>query len=282
MPRTAIVTGANSGIGKATAAGLAERGFHVVMVCRSEARGRAAQQEIRRQTGSEALDLLLADLAVQQEIHRLADAILDRYARIDVLVNNAGVYRAHRKLTPDGVEQTWAVNHLAYFLLTNRLLDRLKATANAHGEARVVNVGSEAYRGARLDLDDPNFERETYNGMQAYARSKLANLLFTFELARRLRGTGVTVNCVHPGMVATRIWDRNNDWLSWAAWLFKWAYKRPEKGARGLIHLATSPEVRGVTGTYFDGTEPTTPEPKAYDEQTARRLWKLSAKMTRL
>jgi NAD(P)-dependent dehydrogenase (short-subunit alcohol dehydrogenase family) len=277
-----LVTGANSGIGKATVQGLAERGARVIMVCRSEERGEAARREIVDATGHDAIDLLLADLAVQADVRALADEVMARYNRLDVLINNAGIYQADRQLTPDGIEKTWAVNHLAYFLLANLLRDMLVHTASAHGEARVVNVGSEAYKGGDIDLDDPGFEEAPYNGMKAYARSKLANLLFTYELARRWRGTGVAVTCVHPGVVASGFWDRNNDWLSWAAWLFKWMYKSPASGARGPLYLATSPEVDGVTGAYFDGTEPVTPEPKAYDERTAQRLWMLSAEMTGL
>ena len=279
---TCLVTGANSGIGKATARGLAERGMRVIMVCRSEARGAAARQEIVDATGHDAIDLLLADLAVQADIRTLADTVTERYDRLDVLINNAGIYQADRQLTPDGIEMTWAVNHLAYFLLTNLLRDLLMETAEAHGEARVVNVGSEAYKGGTIDLDDPGFAEAPYRGMQAYARSKLANLLFTYELARRWKGTGVTATCVHPGVVATRFWDRNTDWLSWAGWLFKWIYKSPASGARGPLYLATSPEVEGVTGAYFDSTEQVTPESKAYDEQTAQRLWTRSAEMTGL
>jgi NAD(P)-dependent dehydrogenase (short-subunit alcohol dehydrogenase family) len=279
---TCIVTGANSGIGKATVRGLAKRGAHVVMVCRSEERGEAARREIIDATGHDGIDLLLADLAAQVDIRALAEAVIARYDRLDVLVNNAGIYQADRQLTPDGIEMTWAVNHLAYFLLTNLLRDLLMETAEAHGEARVVNVASEAYKGGTIDLDDPGFERSDYSGMQAYARSKLANLLFTYELARRWRGTGVTATCVHPGVVATGFWDRNSDWLSWAGWLFKWMYKSPESGARGPLYLATSSEVEGVTGAYFDGTEPVTPEPKAYDEETAQRLWERSVEMTGL
>jgi NAD(P)-dependent dehydrogenase (short-subunit alcohol dehydrogenase family) len=251
-------------------------------VCRSAERGEAARREIIDATGHDRIDLLLADLAEQDAIRALADEVTTRYDRLDVLINNAGIYQAERRLTPDGIETTWAVNHLAYFLLTNLLRDLLMGTAAAQGEARVVNVGSEAYTGGTIDLEDPGFEHTAYSGMQAYARSKLANLLFTYELARRWRGTGVTANCVHPGVVASGFWDRNNDWLSWAGWLFKWAYKSPEKGARGPLYLATSPEVEGVTGAYFDGTEPVTPEPKAYDEETAQRLWIRSAEMTGL
>lgn len=280
--KTCLVTGANSGIGKATVRGLAQRGAHVIMVCRSEERGEAARRAIIDATGHDAIDLLLADLAVQDDIRTLAETVTERYDRLDVLNNNAGIYQAERTLTPDGIEKTWAVNHLAYFLLTNLLRDLLVDTAEAYGEARVVNVGSEAYKGGTMDLDDPGFEQSAYSGMQAYARSKLANLLFTYELARRWRGTGVTATCVHPGVVASGFWDRNSDWLSWAAWLFKWMYKSPETGARGPLYLATSPDVEGVTGAYFDGTEQVTPQPKAYDEQTARRLWERSAAMTGL
>ena len=282
IKKTCLVTGANSGIGKATVQGLAERGAHVIMVCRSEERGDAARREIIDATGHDAIDLLLADLAVQTDIRALAETVTSRYDHLDVLVNNAGIYQAEREVTPDGVEMTWAINHLAYFLLTNLLRDLLVRTAETHGEARVVNVASEAYKGGTMDLDDPGFEHTTYSGMQAYARSKLANLLFTYELARRWRGTGVTATCVHPGVVASSFWDRNTDWLSWAGWLFKWAYKSPESGARGSLYLATSSEVDGVTGAYFDGTEQVIPQPKAYDEQTARRLWERSAEMTGL
>ena len=280
--KTCLVTGANSGIGKATVRGLAERGMRVIMVCRSEERGEAARRDIIDATGHDAIDLLLADLAVQGDIRALADTVAARYDRLDVLVNNAGIYNAEREVTPDGIETTWAVNHLAYFLLTNRLRDLLMDTADTCGGARVVNVGSEAYKGGTMDLAEPGFGPSDYSGMQAYARSKLANLLFTYELARRWKGTGVTATCVHPGVVATRFWDRNTDWLSWAGWLFKWVYKSPEQGARGPLYLATSPEVEGVTGAYFDGTEQVTPEPKAYDEATAQRLWERSAEMTGL
>lgn len=279
---TCLVTGANSGIGKATVRGLAKRGAHIIMVCRSKERGEAARREIIDATGHDGIDLLLADLAVQTDVRALADEVMARYNRLDVLINNAGIYQADRQLTPDGIEKTWAVNHLAYFLLTNLLRDLLASTADAHGEARVVNVGSEAYKGGTMNLDDPEFESEAYSGMKAYARSKLANLLFTYELARRWRDTGVTATCVHPGVVASGFWDRNDDWLSWAGWLFKWAYKSPASGARGSLYLATSSDVEGVTGAYFDGTERVTPEPKAYDEQMAQRLWERSAEMTGL
>lgn len=277
----ALITGANSGIGKATATGLAERGFRVVMVCRDEERGTGARDEIRKATGNEDIDLLLADLASQIEVRALAETINDRYDRLDVLVNNAGVYEDVRSLTVDTVETTFAVNYLSHFLLTNLLLDLLKQTATRHGEARIVNLGSEAHRGGEIDFEDIH-AAEDYGGLQAYAQSKLAMLLFTYELARRLRGTGVTVNCVHPGVVSSNIWSGNKDLLSIAARLLTFFYKSPEKGAEGVLYLATSDEVQGVTGAYFKGTEQVTASEESSDEDLAQRLWKRSAEMVDL
>ena len=279
--RVCIVTGANSGIGRATAQGLAARGAHVVMVCRDRKRGRDARDAIRDATGNDAVDLTLANLASQLEVRELADRLLDTYDRIDVLVNNAGVYNDLRSLTVDYVETTFAVNYLSHFLLTNLLLDRLKRTAERHGEARIVNVGSEAHRGGTIDFDDIN-AAEDYGGLQAYAQSKLALLLFTYELARRLRGTGVTVNCVHPGVVATNIWSGNKDPLALAAQMFKWFYRSPERGAEGPLYLATSPEAADVTGAYFKDTEPVDSSDASIDEATAQRLWNRSAEMVEL
>ena len=277
----ALVTGANSGIGKATATGLAERGYRVVMVCRNEDRGTAARDDIRDETGHEDIDLLLADLASQLEVRRLAETINDRYDRLDVLINNAGVYEDVRSLTVDTVETTFAVNYLSHFLLTNLLLDLLKRTADQHGEARIVNLGSEAHRGGEIDFEDLHAV-DDYGGLQAYAQSKLAMLLFTFELARRLRGTGVTVNCVHPGVVSTNIWSGNKDLLSIAAQLLKFFYKSPEKGAEGVLYLATSDEAKDVTGAYFKGTEQVTSSEASSDEAIAQRLWERSADMVNL
>ncbi len=281
-----VVTGANSGIGKATAKELARLGAHVVIVCRNEERGRDAQAEIEAAalqalpSHQDAVDLQVADLAVQEEIYHLGETLRTEYDRIDVLVNNAGVFLGSRKETPDGIEATFAINHLAPFLLTHLVLQRLKETAGRAGEARVVNVTSEAHRSTTIDFDDINAE-ESYNPLQVYGQSKLANILFTHELARRLRGTGVTVNSVHPGLVATNIW-RDSYWFMRIARLFSWLYKSPEEGAEGVVYLATSPEVKGVTGQYFKETENVNPSPEAYDEKAAARLWQLSRKMTGL
>jgi len=284
--RVCVVTGANSGIGKATAEGLVRLGAHVVMVCRNRERGRDAQAEIQaiaqksHPSHGDAVDLYVADLAVQDEVYRLGETLRAEYDRLDVLVNNAGVLLAEREETPDDLETTLAVNHLAPFLLTHLALPLLKETAGRFGEARVVTVSSEAHRGTSLNFDDLNAE-DSYGMIQAYGQSKLANILFTHELARRLRNTGVTANCVHPGVVATNLWS-GGDWLSRLARLFTWLYKSPEEGAESILHLAASREVEGVTGQYFKETEVVNPSPEAYDEKAAGRLWRLSLEMTGL
>ena len=281
-----VVTGANSGIGKETAKGLARLGAHVVMVCRSAERGRDAKAEIQavadqaRPSNDDAVDLHIADLAVQEEIFALGETLRAEYDRLDVLVNNAGVLLGEREETPDGVEKTFAVNHIAPFLLTHLLLQPLKETAGRAGEARVVTVASEAHRGASLHFDDLNAEGG-YSMVQAYGQSKLANILFTHELARRLRDTGVTANCVHPGVVATNLW-RGQDWLSRIARLFTWLYKNPSGGAEGVLYLSASRDVEGVTGQYFKETEAVNPSPEAYDEKAAARLWRVSLDMVGL
>lgn len=281
-----VVTGANAGIGKETSKELARLGAHVVMVCRDEERGRDAQAEIEAAalqalpSHEDPVDLLVADLGVQEEVYHLGETLRSEYDRIDVLVNNAGVFLDEREETPDGIEATFAINHLAPFLLTHLVLQRLKETAGRAGEARVVNVSSESHRGVSLNFDDINAEKG-YNALQAYAQSKLANILFTHELARRLRGTGVTVNSLHPGVVATKMWQGSN-WLSRIGRFFSWLYKRPDEGAESVVYLATSPEVKDVTGQYFNETEIVNPSPEAYDEKAAARLWQLSREMTGL
>lgn len=281
-----VVTGANSGIGKATATELARLGARVVMVCRNRERGHDAQEEIQataemaHPSSADTVDLYIADLAVQEEVYHLGETIRADYDRLDVLVNNAGVFHDSRKETVDGIEATFAINHLAPFLLTHLVLSRLKETAGRTGESRVITVSSEAHRGASINFDDLNAE-ESYNPLQAYAQSKLANILFTHELARRVQGDGVLANVVHPGVVDTNIW-RGSGWISWIARLFSWLYKRPEEGARSVVHLAASPEVEGVTGQYFKETEIVNPSPQAYDEKVEARLWAKSREMTGL
>jgi NAD(P)-dependent dehydrogenase (short-subunit alcohol dehydrogenase family) len=281
-----VVTGANSGIGKETAKGLARLGAHVVMVCRDPERGREAQAEIQavaqkaQPSHADVTDLHIADLGVQDEVYHLGETLRADYDQVDVLINNAGVLLGSREETPDDIETTFAVNHLAPFLLTHLVLPLLKEAAGRAGEARVVTVSSEAHRGTSIDFDDVNAE-DSYGMVQAYGQSKLANILFTHELARRLHETGVTANCVHPGVVATNIW-RGSDWLSRLARLFTWLYKSPEEGAESVLYVAASREVEGMSGHYFKETESVNPSPEAFDEKAAARLWRLSLEMTGL
>ena len=276
MPRKLIlITGATSGIGRVAAESLARQGAHVVLVGRSPAKTEAAVAEIRRATGSPAVDYLLADLSVQAEVRRLAAEFRGRYPRLDVLVNNAGGIYRWRQLSADGRELTFALNHLSYFLLTNLLLDTLRASA----PARIVNVASNAHkRVPGLNLADLE-GAQAYSGLGAYAASKLANILFTYELARRLTGTGVTANALHPGLIRTGF-GANNGRLWQLLYVFINALGRtPAQGAETVIQLASSPEVAGVTGQYFHERQARRSSPASYDEATARRLWELSAAM---
>jgi NAD(P)-dependent dehydrogenase (short-subunit alcohol dehydrogenase family) len=275
--KVCLVTGATSGIGGVTAEALARQGATTILVARDPARGAATVQRIRQATGNLRVEMLLADLSVQAEIRRLAHEVQSRYPRLDVLVNNAGALFSRRALSADGIELTWALNHLAYFLLTTLLLDTLKASATA----RVVNVSSDAHRRARLRFDDLQGQQD-YGGWRAYAQSKLANVLFTYELARRLDGTGVAANAVHPGFVATNFARQNR---SLTALLFRALQQvvalSPEQGAETVIYLATAPEVEGVSGQYFVKRRAVRSSPASYDVQAAQRLWQVSAEMVR-
>ena len=270
-----LVTGANSGIGKFTAIGLAESGAKVVMVCRDEERGRVAREEIVSETGNESIDLLIADLSSNRSIRQLAHTVLSRYERLHVLVNNAGVYAGSRTLTEDGLETTFALNHLGYFLLTNLLLDLLKSSA----PARIVNVASGAHRGSRIEFDDLMGER-SYKGFRAYGQSKLANIMFTYDIARRLEGTNVTANCMHPGVVATNFAHRDGGMVGFLIKTFGFLMRRPAKGAETAVYLASSAEVDGVTGLYFIDKKEVRSSAVSYDESTARRLWQVSEELT--
>jgi retinol dehydrogenase 12 len=276
-----LVTGATSGIGKVTAQALAGLGALVVIVGRNPAKTAAAVHQIKQQTGSATVESLLADLSSQSEIRRLAEQFKDRYQRLDVLVNDAGGMFFSRRESVDGIEMTFALNHLGYFLLTNLMLDVLKSSA----PARIVNVASRSHVGATINFDDLQ-GRQHYGGMQAYGQSKLANLLFTYELARRLaaEGTmGVTVNALHPGFVATNIGAGNGGWLGGVVKrVINVGAISPERGAQTSIYLATSPEVKGVTGKYFVECKPVQSSAASYDQATARRLWEVSAQMTGL
>lgn len=270
-----LVTGATSGIGLVTARALAARGAAVIITGRSLVKAQEMVSQIRSETGNETLQYLLADFSDLQQVWELAAAFKARYERLDVLVNNAGTY-FNRRHIKDGVEMTFLVNHLAPFLLTNLLLDVLKASA----PARIVTVSSDAHKYDQMNFDDLSFERG-YFGMRAYARSKLANILFTYELARRLQGTGVTANAVHPGQVATNIWRSNFGVIGpLLKWFIGLSALTPEEGADTVIYLASSPEVEGVTGKYFIRRQPAASSPLSYDEEVAVRLWKVSTALT--
>jgi NAD(P)-dependent dehydrogenase (short-subunit alcohol dehydrogenase family) len=267
-----MVTGANSGIGKETAVGLAKQGATVVMVCRDATKGEAALKEIKERTGNSAIELLLADLSSQQAIRNLVTDFKNKYSKLHVLINNAGVVLSRRILTIDGIETQFAVNHLAPFLLTNLLLDVLKASA----PARVVNLSSGIHKGATID--DLQSEKK-YSAFSAYGKSKLALTLFTYELARRLKGSGVTVNAVHPGVVKTNL-GRDMNWFSRG--FTKVFFKSPVKGATTSIYVASSPEIEGITGKYFANKKETPSSKLSYDETAAKQIWDLSAKLTHL
>ena len=269
-----MVTGATDGIGKVTVRVLAEQGARVIAAGRNRPKAERVVQEIRAETGNPAVDYLLADFASQAQVRRMAAQYQERYDRLDVLINNAGAYFLSRQESEDGIEMTLAVNHLAPFLLTNLLLDIILASV----PARIVNVSSDAHRGQRLDFDDLQNE-ENYSGQRAYGQSKLANLYFTYELARRLEGKDVTVNALHPGFVATNLGANNIPFFGSTVKSFinLFAGKDVEEGAETSIYLATSPEVAGVTGKYFVDCQPIPSSPASYDEEAARRLWEVSA-----
>jgi NAD(P)-dependent dehydrogenase (short-subunit alcohol dehydrogenase family) len=271
------ITGGTSGIGKAAATALAAMGAEVVVTGRNRERGGAAAEEIRRDSGSDGASLLLADLSVQSEVRRLAEEFQERHDRLDVLVNNAGLIQSRRTETPDGIETTLAVNHLAPFLLTNLLLDLLKESA----PSRIVTVSSEGQRWAKMDLDDLQ-SRRRYRPFQVYGTTKLANIMFINELAGRLQGTGVTANCVHPGGVNTNFGTNNRGFTTLLFRAFKPFMRSPEQGADTVIYLAASPDVEGMTGKYLTDRKLITASEEAYDENLRRKLWEISEELTGL
>lgn len=274
--RVCIVTGATSGIGRATALELARRGASLGLVARKRERAEDTAAAIREAAANPDVEVFLADLAVQEQIRSVASELLGRYPRIHVLVNNAGVMCTSFGETPDGIETTFAVNHLAYFLLTQLLLDRLRESA----PARVVSVASDAHRFGRLDLDDPETRHRRYRGMRVYGASKLANIAWNAELARRLAGSGVTANCCHPGGVNTGLGDQNGPVLKWLGKLAKVFMRTPEKGAETSVWLASAPELEGVSGGYYADCRPRVPIDQARDPEVGRRLWELSERLT--
>jgi NAD(P)-dependent dehydrogenase (short-subunit alcohol dehydrogenase family) len=275
--KTVLITGSNQGIGKAAAIALGKLGAKLVLVCRNADKGRAAVADIE-QAGATGVELLVADLTSQADIRRVAAEFKAKHDRLDVLLNNAGALVTSRRTTVDGIEETLALNHLGYFLLTNLLLDALKAGA----PSRIVNVSSEAHRGAKMRWDDLQFKSGGFSSFRAYGQSKLANILFTRELARRLEGTRVTANSLHPGVIASGFGTTYGGVVSAFFKVIQVFMISPEEGARTSVYLASSPEVEGVTGKYFDKCKERRPSRAAQEEGAPARLWAISEELTGL
>ncbi len=273
-----LVTGATSGIGKVTAQSLAKQGAKVIIVSRNKEKCASTVKEIKKLTANSEVDFIAADLSSQKEIHKLAKQITDSYPRLDVLVNNAGGLFLSRELSLDNIEMTWALNHLNYFLLTNLLIDSLKASQ----AARVVNVSSVAHENGNIDFENLQGEKK-YSGWGAYCQSKLANLLFTYELARKLSKTKITANTLHPGVVGTNFGTNNKGLMGKLIQLYLKIFSISDKeGAETSIYLASSTEVQAVTGKYFIKKKERNSKPISYDEGLAKRLWQVSKELTRL
>lgn len=269
-----IVTGATSGIGRVTAEKIAASGAKVILVARDREKANAAAAEISQRTGNSAISTYIADLSSQRDVRAVAAEISEAHPKIDVLVNNAGSMFTRRKESVDGIEMTWALNHLGYFLLTNLLLPNIKAA----GKARIINVSSKVHMQGTIDFDDLALS-EGYSWMKAYARSKLANVLFTFELANRLLDDGISVNCLHPGVVGTNFGSSNGIFYRTGFAIARPFFLSPEKGAETSIYLATSEDVDGITGKYFEKCAPTPGASAANDKELQQRLWQVSEEM---
>jgi NAD(P)-dependent dehydrogenase (short-subunit alcohol dehydrogenase family) len=273
--KTVLITGASQGIGKASAVALGKRGAKLFLVCRSEDRARTVVAELQR-AGIEPPAILFADLSSQADVRRLASEFKSKSDRLDVLLNNAGALVPSRRTSVDGIEQTFALNHLGYFLLTHLLIDTLTAGA----PSRIVNVSSEAHRRARMRWDDLEFKTGGYRGFTAYGQSKLANILFTRELARRLEGTGVTANCLHPGVVASGFGQTYGGVMSILIRMAHPFMITPAQGAATSVYLASSQEVAGVSGKYFDKCQQRQPSDAALEAEAPERLWAISEELT--
>ncbi len=270
-----LVTGATNGIGEVTALALARMGAQVIIVGRNPAKGAVVVDKIKAQSKNNAVELMTADLSLMSEVRRLADQFKAKYQKLHVLVNNAGAVFFSRHVTAEGHELTFALNHLSYFLLTNLLLDVLKASA----PARIVSVSSGAHQRSHLNFDDLEASKG-YNAMRAYGQSKLANIVFTYELARRLEGTGVTANALHPGFVRSGFARNNGGLVNAAMGIIGRFALSPEEGAETSIYLASSPEVEGITGKYFTKKQPIRSNAVSYEQSTWTRLWEISEQMT--
>ncbi len=275
--KTILLTGGTNGIGKVAALELAKMRAEVVIVGRNPQKTEQIVQRIKAESGNPHVEYLVADLSSMQQVREVGQKFLQKYPHLHVLVNNAGAIFANRKLTVDGYERTFALNHLAYFLLTNLLLNRIIASA----PARIINVSSDAHEGAIMDFDDlQNEHHYGYGGYRSYGQSKLANLLFTYELAMRLAGTAVTVNAVHPGAVATGFGENNGGAMRVGMRIFHQFSLTPQQGADTLVYLASSPEVEGITGKYWTKCHAIKSSPVSYDDTAQKRLWSVSAQLT--
>lgn len=273
-----MVTGATSGIGEATALGLAKMGATVIIIGRSDIEGKSAQKRIKKASGSNIVHTLTADLSSLNSVRNLAATYKAKYNRLDVLINNAGVYFTDRQVTADGLEATFVINYLSRFLLSNLLLDDLKASA----PSRIIEVAGVYHNKGQIDFDDLQ-SAKNYSGTKANAQTKLANILFTHELSKRLKGTGVTINSLHPGIVATKLIESDRDYrspLKYIYKLFKPLMKTPEQGAETILFLATSPDVEGVSGEYFVNKKAVKSSSASYDDEVAARLWAVSEQLT--
>ena len=271
-----MITGANSGIGKATAIGLAHLGASLVLVCRNKSRAEKAIADIKEKTGNESIDLIIADLSSQREIHNLVSEFKSRYDKLNVLINNAGVNLGKRILTEDGIETTFAVNYLAYFMLSNLLLDVLKRSA----PARIINVAS-SIQAKSIDFEDLNGKKH-YGQLKAYAQSKLAVVLFTYEFSRRIKGTGISVNCLHPGYVKTNMIRNFRPFVKYFYHLVGLFMKTPKRGAKTSIYLASNPEIDGATGLYYKRRKEAKSSKISNDDTIAKKLWDISVKLTKI
>lgn len=275
--KTVIITGGNAGIGKATAIALAKKGASIVITSRSEGKAKEAVTEIKKQSGNEKVDFVTIDLSSQQSVREAAEKLKAKYPKIDVLINNAGCYFSELKLNEDGLEMQFATNHLGHFLLTNLLMENLKAA----DKARIINLSSIAHKSTRkLDLNDINFKKAPYDGWKSYSRSKFCNILFTKELGKRLEGTGITANAVHPGGVRTEIAEKNANWYTKLGWIVMKPFMiTVEDGAKTSIHLASSPEVENESGGYWVKCKKYFSNRPSQDPETATALWKKSEEL---
>ena len=275
--KTVVITGGNAGIGKATAIALAKKGAEIVITSRSADKAKTAVSEIKSAAGNDKVDFILIDLGSQKSVRQAAEKLSTKCPKIDVLINNAGCYVSDLQLNEDGLEMQFATNHLGHFLLTNLILDNLKAA----GKARIINLASIAHKSTRtLDLDDINYQKQEYGGWKSYSRSKYCNILFTNELAKRLKKDGITVNSVHPGGVRTEIAEKNANWFTKLGWIIMKPFMvTVEEGAKTSIHLASSPEVEGETGGYWVKSKKFFSNRPSQEEANWIALWKKSEEL---